>query len=154
MLALIKSNKIIDTVAEGAKFQLPTGETLMPAQANWTYNGYSLVTIVDNPSIPDGKEVATRTLKMKSGIPTFVYTYQDVTAPDRVTARQFKMQLYFYGLIDVVEEWVQSQSKAIQIAYQNSGTFVMDEPMMKAGFVELGLTDEQIKQFFIDASKL
>jgi len=68
--------------------------------------------------------------------------------PDRVTARQFKMQLEKDGLLSSVEAWVGQQEKLVQIAYENSGTFVRTEPMMQAGFAALGFRDEQIDAFF------
>jgi hypothetical protein len=74
--------------------------------------------------------------------------------PDRVTARQFKLQLLAAGLLDQVEAWIASQSQAVQIAYNNSGTFVRDEPMMQAGFAALGFTPEQIDAFFTAAAAL
>jgi hypothetical protein len=75
-------------------------------------------------------------------------------APDRVTARQFKLQLLADGILDQVEGWIATQSQAVQIAYANSGTFVRDEPMMQAGFAALGFTPEQIDAFFMAADKL
>lgn len=73
--------------------------------------------------------------------------------PDRVTARQFKLQLLAEDLLDHVEGWVASQGKAIQLAYDNSGTFARDESMMQAGFKALGFPPEQIDAFFSAASK-
>lgn len=74
--------------------------------------------------------------------------------PDRVTARQFKLQLLAAGLLDQVEAWIASQSQAVQIAYANSGTFVRGEPMMQAGFAALGFTSEQIDAFFTAAAAI
>lgn len=74
--------------------------------------------------------------------------------PDRVTSRQFKLQLLSAGLFDQVEAWIGNQDQAIQIAYQASSTFVRDEPMMQAGFTDLGFTPEQIDAFFLAASEL
>ena len=74
--------------------------------------------------------------------------------PDRVTARQFKLQLLAAGLLGQVEAWIASQSQAVQIAYSNSGTFVRDEQMMQAGFAALGFTAEQIDAFFTAAAAL
>lgn len=74
--------------------------------------------------------------------------------PDRVTARQFKLQLLSAGLLDQVEAWIASQSPAVQIAYSNSGTFVRDEPMMQVGFAALGFTAAQIDAFFTAAAAL
>ncbi|TDR34322.1 hypothetical protein [Aquamicrobium defluvii] len=88
------------------------------------------------------------------GKPVLPYTAPPTLAPDRVTARQFKLQLLSDGLLDQVEGWIATQSQAVQIAYANSGTFVRDEPMMQAGFAALGFTTEQIDAFFTAADKL
>lgn len=72
---------------------------------------------------------------------------------DRVSARQFKLQLLAEGLLEQVEAWVASQGKAIQLAYDNSNEFVRDEPMMQAGFAALKFPPEQVLAFFSAASK-
>lgn len=79
---------------------------------------------------------------------------EDSIVPDRVTARQFKLQLLAFDMLDDVEEWVANQSREIQIAYENSGTFDRHEPMMQIGFTELGFTKEQGDAFFISAANL
>ncbi|MCK9549637.1 hypothetical protein [Aquamicrobium sp.] len=81
--------------------------------------------------------------------------------PDRVTARQFKLQLlspiepdYPAGIIDHVEAWIAAQDRATRIAYSDSGTFVRTDPMMQAGFAALGFTPAQIDIFFAAADRL
>nr|WP_250809345.1 hypothetical protein [Neorhizobium tomejilense] len=74
--------------------------------------------------------------------------------PDSVTARQFKLQLLAAGLLDQVDAWIASQDRATQVAYEYSGTFVRNEPMMQAGFTAMGFTPQQVEAFFIAASKL
>lgn len=95
-------------------------------------------------------------------VPGCVYNGGDFVLPepapipiaDRVSARQFKLQLLAAGLLGDVEAWVASQGQAVQIAYANSGTFVRSEPMMQAGFAALGFTSEQGDAFFVAASEL
>jgi hypothetical protein len=82
------------------------------------------------------------------------YVPPEPVIPDRVTARQFKLQLLQAGLLASVEGWIGSQSQAVQIAYNNSGTFVRGEPMMQAGFTALGFTPEQIDAFFTAAAEI
>ncbi|TCM75268.1 hypothetical protein, partial [Rhizobium sp. BK068] len=72
----------------------------------------------------------------------------------RVSARQFKLQLLAAGLLDKVDAWINTQSKAVQIAYEYSGTFVRTEPMMAAGVAAMGFTEEQINAFFTAAANL
>lgn len=70
------------------------------------------------------------------------------------SARQFKLQLYFMGILDEVENWVETKDRPIQIAFEYSATFVKNDPMMQLGFSELGFTPEQMTQFFNAASRL
>lgn len=71
-----------------------------------------------------------------------------------VTARQFGVQLAILGLMPQVEAWVAQQNAQTQWAFNRSGTFVRDDPMMEAGFTALGFTKEQIDAFFEAASLL
>ncbi|MBB3594364.1 hypothetical protein FHX08_004768 [Rhizobium sp. BK529] len=71
-----------------------------------------------------------------------------------VSSRQFKLQLLSAGLLDAVDAWVAQQSRDVQIAYEYSGTFVKDSPMMKAGFAAMGFSESQIDQFFEAAAAL
>ncbi|MBX5132540.1 hypothetical protein HJB80_07670 [Rhizobium lentis] len=73
---------------------------------------------------------------------------------ESVSARQFKLQLLAAGLLDQVDAWISSQSKAVQIAYEYSGTFVRSEPMMATGFIAMSFTEEQIDEFFVAAAAL
>ena len=77
-----------------------------------------------------------------------------VIVPERVTSRQFKLQLLAAGLLDQVEAWVGQQEQAVQIAYANSGTFLRTEPMMQTGFTALGFTSDQIDAFYVAAAAL
>ncbi|EUB95871.1 hypothetical protein PMI07_002359 [Rhizobium sp. CF080] len=74
--------------------------------------------------------------------------------PESVTARQFKLQLVATDLIDAVNAWIATQDRATQVAYEYSGTFVRNEPMMQAGFEAMGFQAAQIDAFFIAASQL
>ncbi|KRA00476.1 hypothetical protein ASD64_01250 [Mesorhizobium sp. Root157] len=87
-------------------------------------------------------------------VPDYAPPVPEVVVPDRVTSRQFKMQLEIAGLTSAVEGWIASQETLVQIAYNNSGTFVRDEPMMVAGMTALGFTSEQIDAFFTAAAEI
>lgn len=89
----------------------------------------------------------------------WVYVEPVEEVPDRVSARQFKLQMlepiepaYPDGIIDMVEGWIATQPRAIRIAYENSGSFVRDDPMMAVGFAALGFTEEQKDEFFRKAA--
>jgi hypothetical protein len=74
--------------------------------------------------------------------------------PTSVSARQFKLQLLAMGSLDAVNAWVAGQSRAVQIAYEYSGTFVKSSPMMQDGFTAMGFTSQQLDAFFEAAAQL
>jgi hypothetical protein len=106
---------------------------------------YQWLEFLDNPGLRkwDG-----------SGVVTYDPPPPSPVVPERVTARQFKLQLLAAGLLDQVEAWVASQDQAVQIAYANSGTFLRTEPMMQTGFQALGFTAAQIDAFYVAAAAL
>ncbi|KPH08848.1 hypothetical protein CO657_13620 [Rhizobium acidisoli] len=71
-----------------------------------------------------------------------------------VSARQFRLMLRRAGLLDQVKAWVAQQDGETQDAFEYSGTFVKDSPMMTAGFAAMGFTSPQIDAFFSAAAKL
>ncbi|MGO6968207.1 hypothetical protein [Rhizobium leguminosarum] len=75
-------------------------------------------------------------------------------AVSSVSARQFRLMLRRSGLLDQVKAWVAQQDGEIQDAFEYSGTFVKDSPMMKAGFAAMGFTVEQQVAFFEAAAQL
>ncbi|MCO5083089.1 MAG: hypothetical protein M9955_15715 [Rhizobiaceae bacterium] len=128
-------------------------ENVILADDDFELPGRVLVTL------PEGSIVA----------PGWTYDGEDFTpgvpvasvVPDRVTSRQFKLQLLAYPaigegetLLDDVEAWIATQSRAVQVAFANSGTFVRGEPMMQAGFAALGFDEAQVDAFFAAASGL
>lgn len=81
--------------------------------------------------------------------------------PDKVSARQFKLQLlqpilplHPNGIEALVMAFIAASSRDVQISYENSSEFVRGEPMMQAGFAALGFTTAQVDAFFIAAAKL
>lgn len=154
MLALIQDDTIIYQVAPGRWFDLPDGSRCSPAEDGWSKDGYSLAAILPADEVPEGKRVASTSVHMVEGQPKYVHVLEDIPPPDRVSARQFKLQLLAAGLLDAVEAWIGTQDQAVQIAYANSATFVRTDPMMQAGFADLGFTEQQIDAFFTAASEL
>ncbi len=80
-----------------------------------------------------------------------------LNAPPKVSAvssRQFRLMLRRAGLLDQVKAWVAQRDGETQDAFEYSGTFVKDSPMMTAGFAAMGFTAEQIDAFFDEAAKL
>lgn len=84
-----------------------------------------------------------------------VVAYADKPQPvTSVSARQFRLMLRRSGLLDQVKAWVAQRDGETQDAFEYSGTFVKDSPMMKAGFAAMAFTPQQVEDFFTDASKL
>lgn len=75
-------------------------------------------------------------------------------APDRVSRRQFGMQLIISGHKAAADAWVAQQDELTQWAYANSDTFVRTDPMMQAGFAAMGFTEQQVDEFFAAAAAL
>jgi len=71
-----------------------------------------------------------------------------------VSARQFRVMLRRSGLLDQVKAWVAMQDGETQDAFEYSGTFVKESPMMAAGFAAMGFTPQQIDEFFGAAASL
>ncbi|PCK80985.1 hypothetical protein [Rhizobium sophoriradicis] len=82
---------------------------------------------------------------------TFLNASPKVTS---VSARQFRLMLRRSGLLDQVKAWVAQQEGEVQDAFEYSGTFVKDSPMMSAGFAAMGFSEQQIEQFFAAAASL
>lgn len=86
--------------------------------------------------------------------PIAAYVQPAQQIPDRVSSRQFKLQLHAAGLQTRVENWISAQDMPTQIAYANSATFVRTDAMMQAGFAALGLDEQRIDGFYVAASRL
>ncbi|XKM41275.1 hypothetical protein A4U53_011040 [Rhizobium ruizarguesonis] len=71
-----------------------------------------------------------------------------------VSARQFRLQLRRAKLIDQVKAWVAQQDGETQDAFEYSGTFVKDSPMMASGFAIMGFSPQQVDEFFSAATQL
>lgn len=154
MLALIHDDAIVSTVHPGGWFDMPDGSRASPAEDGWSKDGYSLAAIQPADPVPEGKRIVSTSVEMVEGVPKYVHVLEDIPPPDRVSARQFKLQLLAAGLLDAVEAWIGTQDQAVQIAYANSATFVRTDPMMQAGFAALGFTEQQIDAFFMVAAAL
>ncbi len=74
--------------------------------------------------------------------------------PRSVTPRQVRLLLLSQGLLDQVEAIIAASDKATQITWEFATEFRRDNPLLLALGYNLGLTDEQIDQFFIAAAQL
>lgn len=74
--------------------------------------------------------------------------------PKVVSRKQVRLLLLNQGLLDQVEALIATRDKATQIEWQDSLEFHRDNPLLNALAQNIGLSSEQIDQFFIDASAL
>lgn len=155
MLALIRNDEVLSQVSEGGRFEFD-GNATMPAYDGWSNGDYRLETIQEAAEVPEGKQIASSSVEMVEGHPKRINVLEDipVVIPDRVSRRQFKMQLEISGLAALVDGWVAGQSTLVQIAFKESGEFVRTEPMMQSGFGALGFTTGEIDAFFTAAAAL
>jgi hypothetical protein len=108
-------------------------------------------------AVPGGKQIVSTSVEMVDGSPKYVDILEDIPpapVPDRVSSRQFGLQMIAVGIKDSVDTWIAAQDAATQWAYERSATFVRDDPMMQSGFTALGYTSEQIDAFFTAAAAL
>lgn len=74
--------------------------------------------------------------------------------PRSITPRQCRLILMAQGLLTQVEEMIQQQDEATRITWEYALEFRRDDPLLTQLAVSLGLTDEQIDQFFIAAARM
>jgi hypothetical protein len=74
--------------------------------------------------------------------------------PSSITPRQCRLLLLQQGLLSDVESMIASQDKATQITWEYALEFYRNDPLLIQLGNNLNLTEEQIDQFFIAASKL
>lgn len=73
--------------------------------------------------------------------------------PAQITPRQFRLQLLALNLLDEVEAMC-ATDKAMGIWFEYSLDFQRSNEMLINAGMQLGLTEEQMDNFFIEASKL
>lgn len=77
-----------------------------------------------------------------------------VVVPESVTPRQVRLLLLGQGLLEQVEAMIAEQDKATQITWEFALEFRRDNPLLIALGTSLGLTEQQIDEFFIAASQI
>lgn len=138
------------------RVDLPDGSQLSPVTLGWTDGTYA-VWPVEPFEVPEGKQsVGAASYTFEDGVVIESYDVENipVAIPNRVSRRQFKLQLAIDGIKADVEAWVATQDELVQIAYAESGEFWRDEPNMQAGFAGLGFSEAQVDEFFLAASLL
>lgn len=138
------------------RVDLPNGAQISPVTLGWTDGTYAVWPVVPF-EVPGGKTTSgPPSYEFGDDVVSEVYDVQDipVVIPDRVSRRQFKLQLAIDGIKADVEAWVATQDELVQIAYAESSEFWRNEPGMQAGFTALGLSTARVDDFFLAASQL
>lgn len=74
--------------------------------------------------------------------------------PKSVTPRQVRLLLLQQGLLSQVEATIATMDQATQITWQYAIEFHRDDPLLNALANQLGLTEQQVDEFFIAAYQL
>ena len=74
--------------------------------------------------------------------------------PQSVTPRQVRLLLLQQGLLANVEAIIAQQGEATKITWQYASTFNRDDPLLNQLAVTLGLSEQQVDQFFVAAAAL
>lgn len=110
--------------------------------------------------VPEGKVVTSQSVQRIDGVVKYVYTLEDYVEPVPyiVTRRQAKLALHDAGLLPSVEPALQALSEPQKttaiIEWEDAIEFQRDHTLITALASSLGLTEEQVDNLFIQASKL
>lgn len=74
--------------------------------------------------------------------------------PQAVTSRQVRLLLLQNNLLDEVESLIQTQDRAVQIQWEYATRFERNDPLLNQLALNLNLTQDELDQFFIEASKI
>lgn len=79
---------------------------------------------------------------------------EPVQVPQTVTPRQVRLLLLQQGLLSQVQSMIEQQDEATRITWEYALEFQRNDPLLNQLGTNLGLTSEQIDQFFIAAAQL
>lgn len=77
-----------------------------------------------------------------------------VRVPEVVSPRQVRLLLLSQGLLENVKAMIAQQDEATQITWEYAEEFRRDNPLLNQLAANLGLTDQQIDEFFVAAAAL
>ena len=75
------------------------------------------------------------------------------SVPTKISRLQAKLQLLEIGLLDEVEDLV-AQDRKVQLYWKEADNFYRTDSILLGMATTIGLTDEQLDELFIEASKL
>lgn len=89
----------------------------------------------------------------KQKIAPYIKVEPVVIVPNSITPLQAKLQLLEIGLLDEVESMVKADRK-VELYWTNAQNFYKDDAILQNMAMALGLSDTQLDELFINASKL
>lgn len=110
--------------------------------------------------VPEGKVVVGSTVERIDGVVKYVYTLEDYVEPipTRVSRRQAKLALLQANLLHLVEPALNAlpepQKTIVLIEWQDAQEFNKKHDLIESLAVVLGLTEQQVDDLFMTASKL
>ena len=102
---------------------------------------------------PDGTEVPLEQYCKTLEIEAYIEPEPIIIIPQVITMRQARLQLLEVGLLDDVEALVALDRKS-QIEWEYANEVYKQSPLIESVKGALNLTDKQIDEMFIEASKL
>ena len=85
---------------------------------------------------------------------TFVEPTPVVSVPKSITPRQCRLILLQQDLLASVEAMIAQQDEATRITWEFASEFKRDDPLLNQLGIALGLTQQQIDEFFIAAAQI
>ena len=102
---------------------------------------------------PDGTEVPLEHYCKTLKIEAYIEPEPIIIVPQVITMRQARLQLLEVGLLDNVEAIVALDRKS-QIEWEYASEVYKQSPLIESVKGALNLTDKQIDEMFVEASKL
>jgi hypothetical protein len=97
-------------------------------------------------------DVASLYAELAADPNTLEYVAPPPVVPQSVTPRQVRLLLLSQGLLSQVTALIEQQDEATQIAWEYASEFRRDEPLLLSLATTLGLTNQQLDDFFIAAA--
>lgn len=150
-----EDNSFIDIVATCDKYgEIPMTLNLIDTEDLHMFATGTFETVTEN-----GEEVEKEILIPLEeycktlDITTYVKPEPVVVIPNSITPLQAKLQLLEIGLLDEVEEMVK-QDRKVEIYWTNAQNFYRTDSILLGMAEVLGLTNTQLDDLFLQASKL
>ena len=153
MIAKIENGQFVKTVDIRKEF--PNTSFPRVIQQEHLPEGYVIVSYGTPPELDENQVAVPSVVAEIDGVWQYTYTVADVqpSVPDSITMRQARLQLLSAGLLDTINQAL-ATNPAAQIEWEYATEVFRNNPLIASVQEQLSMTDEQIDQLFIAASKL